>query len=105
MNAPLPRKNFINGALSVRGKFLGYNQRTVTRILEICADELFDVLRHDLSIIVDDAEEIEVENCDGCANEMEDYLLVEDENAGLKFCSTCTEENRLGLKTEAEVSA
>ena len=69
------------------------------------ADELFDVLRHDLSIIVDDAEEIEVENCDGCANEMEDYLLVEDENAGLKFCSNCTEENRLGLKTEQEVSA
>ena len=68
------------------------------------ADELFDVLRHDLSIIVEDAEEIEFENCDGCATELEWDRLIEDENAGLKFCSNCTEENRLGLKTE-EVSA
>jgi hypothetical protein len=69
------------------------------------ADELFDVLRHDLSIIVEDAEEIEFENCDGCAIELEWDRLIEDENAGLKFCSSCTEENRLGLKTEQEVSA
>jgi hypothetical protein len=67
------------------------------------ADELFDVLRHDLSIIVEDAEEIEFENCDGCAIELEWDRLIEDENAGLKFCSNCTEENRLGLKTEAGV--
>jgi len=69
------------------------------------ADELFDVLRHDLSIIVEDAEEIEFENCDGCAIELEWDRLIEDENAGLKFCSNCTEENKLGLKTEQEVSA
>jgi hypothetical protein len=67
------------------------------------ADELFDVLRHDLSIIVENAEEIEFENCDGCAIELEWDRLIEDENAGLKFCSNCTEENRLGLKTEAGV--
>ena len=69
------------------------------------ADELFDVLRHDLSIIVENAEEIEFENCDGCAIELEWDRLIEDENAGLKFCSNCTEENRLGLKTEQEVNA
>jgi len=68
------------------------------------ADELFDVLRHDLSIIVEDAEEIEFENCDGCAIELEWDRLIEDENAGLKFCSNCTEENKLGLKTEARAN-
>ena len=69
------------------------------------ADELFDVLRHDLSIIVDDAEEIDMEQCDGCSQEFDWSWLIEDENAGLIFCSTCTEENSLGLKIEVELSA
>jgi hypothetical protein len=43
---------------------------------------------------VHDVEELEFEDCDGCSDEFDVEELIEDENAGLKFCKFCREENK-----------
>lgn len=56
-------------------------------------NEIFKQLVHDLSIIVHEVEEFELDDCDGCGEGFEADELTEDENAGLKFCNNCQEEN------------
>jgi len=55
--------------------------------------KIFDQFITELSIIVHDVEELEFEDCDGCSDEFDVDDLIEDENAGLKFCKFCREEN------------
>ena len=55
--------------------------------------EIFDQFINELSIIVHDVEELEFEDCDGCSDEFDIDKLIEDKNAGLKFCNNCQKEN------------
>lgn len=59
--------------------------------------KIFEKFIKELSIIVHDVEELEFEECDGCGEEFDVDDLREDENAGLKFCFTCREENIFGV--------
>ena len=61
---------------------------------ETSPNVIFQGLVRNLSIIVHDVEEIETEQCDGCAEEFEEMDLTEDENSGVKFCWACQEENQ-----------
>ena len=56
--------------------------------------KIFEKFIDELSIIVHDVEELEFEDCDGCSDEFDVDELIEDENAGLKFCKLCREENK-----------
>ena len=56
--------------------------------------KIFEKFIEELSIIVHDVEELEFEDCDGCSDEFDVDELIEDENAGLKFCKLCREENK-----------
>lgn len=55
--------------------------------------KIFDKFIEELSIIVHDVEELEFEDCDGCGEEFDVDDLIEDKNAGLKFCKSCQMEN------------
>jgi hypothetical protein len=56
--------------------------------------KIFEQFIDELSIIVQDVEELEFEDCDGCSDEFDIDELIEDENAGLKFCNNCQKENQ-----------
>lgn len=61
---------------------------------------IYNLMSADLYIYYSDLfgeaiQEVEdsLEDCDGCGQEFEADKLTEDENAGLKFCNNCQEEN------------